>query len=195
MPLLPLKAQYTRYPKPEDWIFASPVKDGQKRYWPCTLYRAHPEPTAKAASISGKTGWHTFLCSKQMAKTSIPTGTSPFLPTLFYRQAALVLWFGRRRWCLLVMVMVKSPANPPACALGDFACSLGGANADVLAGNDRALSDIACCVYGVEGDEITRTFPDSLGCGAGALGCSFADVSCTAANVATGTARSGWGWA
>jgi hypothetical protein len=93
------------------------------------------------------------------------------------------------------MVMVKYPANPAACALGDFACSLGGANADVLAGNGRALADIACGVYRVKGDEITRTFPDSLGCGAGALGCSFADVSCTAANVATGTARSGWGWA
>jgi hypothetical protein len=65
------------------------------------------------------------------------------------------------------MVMVKYLANPATGALGDFACSLGGANADVFAGNGRAPSDIACCVYGVEGDEITRTFPDSLGCGAG----------------------------
>jgi hypothetical protein len=91
------------------------------------------------------------------------------------------------------MVMVKYPANPPAGALGDFACSLGGANADVLAGNGRALSDIACGVYGVKGDKLTRTLPDALGCGACTLGCSFADVSCTAANVATGTALLGLG--
>jgi len=48
------------YPKPEDWVFASPAKDGQQPYWPGTLYRAHLEPAAKAAGISGKIGWHTF---------------------------------------------------------------------------------------------------------------------------------------
>jgi hypothetical protein len=91
------------------------------------------------------------------------------------------------------MVMVKYPTNPPAGSLGDFACSLGSANADVFAGNGRALSDIACGVYGVKGDKITRTFPDSLGCGSGSLGGSFADVSCAAANVATGAALLGLG--
>jgi hypothetical protein len=91
------------------------------------------------------------------------------------------------------MVMVKYPANPPASALGDFACSLGSANADVFAGNGRALSDIGCGVYGVKGDKVTRTFPDSLGCGACTLGGSFADVSCAAANVATGAALLGLG--
>jgi len=89
------------------------------------------------------------------------------------------------------MVMVKYPANTPAGALGDFACSFGGANADVFAGNGRTLADIACGVYRVKGDEITGTFPDSLGCGASTLGGSFADVSCAAANVATGAALLG----
>jgi hypothetical protein len=91
------------------------------------------------------------------------------------------------------MVMVKYPANTPTGALGDFACSLGGANADVLAGNDRTLSNIACCVYGMKGDKITRTFPDAPGCGAGPLGGSFADVSCAAANVTTRAALLGLG--
>ena len=48
------------YPKLEDWIFASPAKDGQQPYWPGTLYRAHLKPAAKAAGISEKIGWHTF---------------------------------------------------------------------------------------------------------------------------------------
>jgi hypothetical protein len=91
------------------------------------------------------------------------------------------------------MAMVKYLANTPACALGNFACSLGGANADVLAGNSRTLSDIACGVYEMEGDQIARAFSDSFGCGAGPLGGSFADVSCAAANVATGAALLGLG--
>jgi hypothetical protein len=86
------------------------------------------------------------------------------------------------------MAMVKYLANTPTCTFGDFSCSLGGANADVLASNGRTLSDIAGGVEGVEGDEIARTFPDSLGCGTGALGGSFADVSCAAADIAAGAA-------
>jgi len=48
------------YPKPENWVFASPAKNGEQPYWPGTLYRAHLEPAAKAAGIPGKIGWHTF---------------------------------------------------------------------------------------------------------------------------------------
>jgi integrase len=48
------------YPKPEDWIFASPHTDGRQPYWPGTLYRAYLGPAAKAAGIPGKIGWHTF---------------------------------------------------------------------------------------------------------------------------------------
>jgi hypothetical protein len=99
-----------------------------------------------------------------------------------------VLWFRWSRGRLRVMAMVKYLANTPTCTFGDLACSLGGANADVLASNGRTLSDIAGGVEGVEGDEIARTFPDSLGCCTGALGGSFADVSCAAANVAAGAA-------
>ncbi len=81
------------------------------------------------------------------------------------------------------MTMVEYPANTPTCAFGNFACSLGGTNADVLAGDGCTLSNIADGVDGVESNEIARTFPDSLGCGTGALGGSFADVSCAAANA------------
>jgi integrase len=48
------------YPKLENWVFASPAKNGEQPYWPGTLYRAHLEPAAKAAGIPGKIGWHTF---------------------------------------------------------------------------------------------------------------------------------------
>ncbi len=48
------------YPKPEDWVFASPHTNGKQPYWPGTLYRAHLRPAAKAAGIPGKIGWHTF---------------------------------------------------------------------------------------------------------------------------------------
>jgi integrase len=50
----------SRYPMPEDWVFASPAKNGKQPYWPGTLYRAHLAPAAKAAGIPGKIGWHTF---------------------------------------------------------------------------------------------------------------------------------------
>lgn len=48
------------YPKPQDWVFASPAKKGTQPYWPGTLYRAHLAPAAKAAGIRAKIGWHTF---------------------------------------------------------------------------------------------------------------------------------------
>jgi hypothetical protein len=89
------------------------------------------------------------------------------------------------------MVMVKYLANPPARAFGDLAGSLNGAHADVLTGNGRALPDIASGVDGVEGDQIARAFPDSLGGGAGTLGSPLADVSRAAANLAAGAALLG----
>jgi hypothetical protein len=92
---------------------------------------------------------------------------------------------------LWAMVVVKYLANPPTCAFGYFACSLGSANADVFAGADCALSDISGCVDGVEGDEIACSLPDSFGSGSCAPGCSFADVSCPATDVAAGAALFG----
>jgi CubicO group peptidase (beta-lactamase class C family) len=41
------------------------------------------------------------------------------------------------------MVMMEDPADSPTCAFGNFACTLRGANADVLPGNDGTLADIA----------------------------------------------------
>jgi integrase len=50
----------SRYKQPQDWVFASPHSEGKQPYWPGTLYRAHLAPSAKAARIPGKIGWHTF---------------------------------------------------------------------------------------------------------------------------------------
>ena len=91
------------------------------------------------------------------------------------------------------MAMVEYLANAPTCALGYFACSLGGTDANVFAGDDCTLSDIASGVDGVEGDEIARTFPNTLGCCSGTLGGSFADVSGSATDVAAGAALLGLG--
>jgi integrase len=48
------------YPRPEDWVFASPHTDGTQPYWPGTLNRWHLQPAAKAAGIHGPIGRHTF---------------------------------------------------------------------------------------------------------------------------------------
>jgi integrase len=47
------------YPRPEDWILASPHSNGQLPYWPGAFYRAHILPAAKILGIEG-IGWHTF---------------------------------------------------------------------------------------------------------------------------------------
>jgi integrase len=48
------------YPRPEDWVFASPRTNGEQPYWPGTLNRWHLQPAVKAAGIQGRIGWHTF---------------------------------------------------------------------------------------------------------------------------------------
>jgi hypothetical protein len=82
------------------------------------------------------------------------------------------------------MVMVEYFANTPACALGDFACALGGADANVLASGGAALADITSGVQGVKCDEVAGTFPNTLGRRPSALGGSFADVSSAPTDVA-----------
>jgi hypothetical protein len=68
------------------------------------------------------------------------------------------------------MTMVEYPANTPTCAFGNFACSLGGTNADVLAGDGCTLSNIADGVDGVESNEMPTspaplpTSPPGLRC-------------------------------
>lgn len=87
------------------------------------------------------------------------------------------------------MMMVEQFANSPPRALGDFACALDSADADVLAGHGCTLANIARGVKRVKRDKVARTFPNALGRRSSALGRSFADVSSAPANVATGA---GW---
>ena len=47
------------YPRPEDWILASPHSNGQLPYCPGAFYRAHILPAAKTLGIEG-VGLHTF---------------------------------------------------------------------------------------------------------------------------------------
>jgi hypothetical protein len=91
------------------------------------------------------------------------------------------------------MVMVEYPANPPACAFGNLACSLGSANADVLARDGCTFSNIAGRVERVQRNQIARTFPHTLGRCSSALGSPFANVSGAAAHVTAGAALLGLG--
>jgi hypothetical protein len=86
------------------------------------------------------------------------------------------------------MVMVEYPANTPASSLGDFACALGGAHADIFAGDGCTLAHIASGVKRVKGHQVASTFPNPLGCRSSALGGSFANVSRALTDVATGAA-------
>jgi hypothetical protein len=95
------------------------------------------------------------------------------------------------------MPVVEYLAKPPTCSLGNFTCTLGGSDANILATDDCSLANISGSVDGVERDEIARTLPDALGCFTSALGCTFASVSDTAANAATGAVLrglGGWLW-
>jgi hypothetical protein len=89
------------------------------------------------------------------------------------------------------MAMVEDFADAATCSLGDFACALRGADADVLAGDARAFADVACGVDGVEGDEIAGAFADALSCRSGSLGGALADVAGSAADVTAGAAGLG----
>jgi len=91
------------------------------------------------------------------------------------------------------MAVVEDFADAATCALSDFACALGSADTDVLAGDTCTLADVAGGVEGVEGDEIAGTFADALGCGSCSLGSALADVSGSAADVTAGAAGLGLG--
>jgi len=93
-----------------------------------------------------------------------------------------------------VVTVVEDFADAATCALGDFACALGGADADVLARDACTLADVAGGVDGVEGDEIAGAFADALGCLSGSLGGALADVARSAADVTAGAARLGLWW-
>jgi hypothetical protein len=102
---------------------------------------------------------------------------------------ALVLCLLRGR--LRLMAMVEYFANTPTGALGNFACALGRADTDVLAGDGGTLTDIASGVDWVKCDKVARTFSDALGRCSSALSGSFADVSGAPADVASGAALLG----
>jgi hypothetical protein len=89
--------------------------------------------------------------------------------------------------------MVEYPADTPACSFGNFAGSLGSANAYVLTGDSCTFSNIAGGVERVQRNQIARTFPDTLGRRTSALGSPFANVSSTAAYVTAGAALLGLG--
>jgi hypothetical protein len=91
------------------------------------------------------------------------------------------------------MVMVEDFADAATCALGDFACALGGADANIFSGDGCAFADVSSGVDGVEGDEIAGAFARALGCGSGSLGGTLADVAGSAADVTAGAAGLGWG--
>jgi integrase len=52
--------QESVYTKPEDWVWASPHKQGQEPYWPQTIMQRFIRPAATAAGITKRIGWHTF---------------------------------------------------------------------------------------------------------------------------------------
>jgi hypothetical protein len=83
------------------------------------------------------------------------------------------------------MVMVEYFADSPTCALGNFPCALGGADADVLAGDGSAFADIASGVEGVKCDKIACTLPNTFGRRSRSLGGSFADIPGSSTDVAT----------
>jgi len=89
------------------------------------------------------------------------------------------------------MVMVEYFAYTPTCALGDFACALHRADADVLASDDSAFADIASGVQWVQCDKVSRTFPNTLGRCSGAPGGSFPNVSGAFADIGAGAAVMG----
>jgi hypothetical protein len=84
------------------------------------------------------------------------------------------------------MVMVKYFPDTPARTLGNFACSLGRADTDVLAGDHCALADIRGSPDGVKCGKVDRTFPYALGRRSSAFGGALADISGAMADVGSG---------
>jgi hypothetical protein len=95
-----------------------------------------------------------------------------------------------------MMAVVEDFADAAACALGDFACALRRADADVLACFACAFADIFRGSGGVEGDEIAGAFADALGCLSSSFSGALADVAGSAADVTAGAAglRRSLGW-
>jgi integrase len=50
----------TKFDQPDDWIFASPVMQGQQPYWPDNPMKRYVRPAARRCGIDKRIGWHTF---------------------------------------------------------------------------------------------------------------------------------------
>lgn len=50
----------TPYNQPNDWVFASPFRNGKSPYWLESALKDHVRPAAERAGITKIMGWHTF---------------------------------------------------------------------------------------------------------------------------------------
>ena len=52
--------QESTYRGPDDWVWASPQRNGKQPLWLSTIMRYYIQPAVKRAGIQKKVGWHTF---------------------------------------------------------------------------------------------------------------------------------------
>jgi len=52
--------QESTYTASDDWVWASPQKQGKQPLWLATIMRYYIQPAARRAGIDKKIGWHTF---------------------------------------------------------------------------------------------------------------------------------------
>lgn len=53
--------QRCAYNQPQDWVFASPAKEGKQPYWPSSIYRVYLKPVLEDdLKITEPVGWHTL---------------------------------------------------------------------------------------------------------------------------------------
>jgi integrase len=50
----------TTYNRPDDWVYASPAKNGTQPYWPKSIYRIYIKRAADKIGLQKRIGWHTF---------------------------------------------------------------------------------------------------------------------------------------
>lgn len=50
----------TSFSASQHWVFASPLAQGKKPYWPDAVLKRHIFPAAKRAGITKRIGWHSF---------------------------------------------------------------------------------------------------------------------------------------
>jgi hypothetical protein len=83
------------------------------------------------------------------------------------------------------MVMVEYFADSPARTLGNFACTLGRADTNVLAGDDCAFPNIGSGADRVKRGKVDRTFPYAFSRGSSAFGGALADITGAVADIRT----------